>query len=352
VRPRHVSNCCNRIKLFLHSSSLYAASLVLAFIGVGASPVNSAFGQGALPSYQQPNQGQNSFSAPGLVGGAVQPGMMPPATNWQVVPPGQLPPTTNWQVVPPGQLPPTTNWQVVPPGQLPPQLSGNIWQSIMVNRVNTGSILQGTMQDTISSKLSKVGDIFTIVLDQGYSWQDKLIIPAGARVLGSVIAVNPAKKMANGAPGNLQVSIQTIVFPDGRTAPLFAFMQMNPNAQNNTKTNQGGQLDNKIPLSSYANSARGMGMSALSGVTRVFGFRMSSQRLSKSGSDFSLSKADQVALKLTRTFDLANLTLPPGGIATPVNQPNGSFSSSGDLNPSQPGSPSSAGAGPAPGEPF
>jgi hypothetical protein len=323
---------------------------------LGVTFADSAFSQSSPQYYQQQPAGNfsapqsppqfyqqqsapnfNSVSAPGLVQGGAQVGVQGGVQ-------GPFP-----GAAPSSGTPYPTGWPSGP-GQLPPQISGNIWQSVMVNRVSAGTILQGTMHDTISSKSSNVGDTFAIDLDQGYSWQDKLVIPVGTKVLGSIIAVNPAKKMMNGAPGNLQVSIQKMVFPDGRTAPLSAFMQMRPNTQNNTQTNQDGKLDNKIPLASYANSAKGMGVSALSNVTRVFGVRLAPQRVFKSNVDFSISQGEQIALKLTRTFDLANLSLPPGGIATPGNEPNGPLSS--PSNPSPPGAPSSTGAGPAPGEPF
>jgi|SRR5277367_3574791 len=246
--------------------------------------------QGTYPQYQQYQQGQQpqvpqSQAPTNVVPGLVAPGQQPAAPN-----------------------PFVGAWQN---GSMPQ--SGNFWQSFMANRVNAGTILTGTMQDNLSSKKNNIGDVFAVILDQGYSAQDKQVIPPGSKVLGSVTQVTPAKTMRNGAPGNLSISIQTIVFPDGRTAPIAAFVQINPNQAANRDQIAGkkGQPINKsIPLASYGNSLKGMGFGSVTSLTRMFGVRYSPQQRLHSGVDFSINQGDQIAIRLTRPLDLTTLSAP------------------------------------------
>jgi len=265
-------------------------------LGVAVALIASSFpyaeAQGTFPQYQQYQQGQEPQQTPtptptptNVVPGLVGPGAQPGAAN-----------------------PFVQAWQNGSMTQ-----SGNYWQNFMANRINAGTMLTGTMQDSLSSKNNNVGDVFAIVLDQGYSVQDKVVIPAGSKVLGSVTQVTPAKAMRNGAPGNLSISIQTIVFPDGRSAPIGAFVQINPNAAANRNTvagKKGQSLDKSVPLAAYGNSLKGMGYNAVGGITRMFGVRYSAQRRIHAGADFSIDKGDQLAIRLTRPLELSTLSAP------------------------------------------
>jgi hypothetical protein len=262
-------------------------------LGVAVALIASSFpyaaeAQGTFPQYQQYQQGQEPQQTPtptNVVPGLASPGAQPAAPN-----------------------PFVQAWQNGSMTQ-----SGNFWQSFMANRVNAGTMLTGTMQDSLSSKNNNVGDVFAIMLDQGYSVQDKVVIPAGSKVLGSVTQVTPAKAMRNGAPGNLSISIQTIVFPDGRSAPIAAFVQINPNAAANRNTvagKKGQSLDKSVPLAAYGNSVKGMGYSAVGSMTRMFGVRYSPQRHIHAGAEFSIDKGEPLAIRLTRPLELSTLSAP------------------------------------------
>ena len=296
------------------------AGLLSAVVLIGASSFPyAAEAQG--PQYQQAQQPQPPSPDPAtnVVPGLVAPGGQGAAAN-----------------------PFVQAWQT---GSMNP--SGGFLQNFLANRVNAGTVLTGSMQDRLSSKNSNVGDVFGIILDQGYSAQDKVVIPPGSKVLGSVTQVTPAKAMKFGAPGNLSISIQTIVFPDGRSAPIAAFVMINPNTAANREQvagKKGQPLSKSVPLAAYGNSLKGMGYQAVGGVTRMFGWRYSPQAHVHAGSEFSIDKGDQIAIRLNRPFELSALSAPttpnwgatganpqaapnanPNGWAAPSTAPNFNF---------------------------
>jgi hypothetical protein len=255
-------------------------------------PVQASQAQGWQPSYQPNNAPINAV--PGMVD-PVQPSVQ------------QQPPSNPF----------VNAWSQAGAGQ-----SANFWQNFMTSRVNAGTVLTGTMQDDLSSNKSKVGDVFAVTIDQGYFFQDKPLVPPGSKVLGAVTGVTPAKAMRNGAPGNVSIALQTIVFPDGRSAPFSAFVQFNPNQQANRDQvagKKGQPLNKEVPVGSYLNSLKGMGFAAVSGITRMGGVRYSPRSRFHPGSEFSIEHGQQIALKLNRTLDLTTMSPPtaqPWGSAT------------------------------------
>jgi hypothetical protein len=195
---------------------------------------------------------------------------------------------------------------------MPSSGPGNLWQNLLLNRINPGTVLTGTLQNTLSSKNSHVGDQFSIVLDNGYSAQNmpqnSPLIPAGTKVLGAVTGVTSARIMRNGQPGNIQVSLQTIVFPDGRWSAILASIQPTPQSQ--SRLGGQGAHQNGPPWSSYASSAGGMGMSFISSLTRMVGFRTSRRQFHSAGQEFVLPNGERIAVRLNQPFDLNMLQTP------------------------------------------
>jgi hypothetical protein len=84
--------------------------------------------------------------------------------------------------------------------------------AIKLYTVEANTKLRVRMNDTISSKNAKVGDMFTVtVTEQVYSNTGVLVIPSGSALNGKVTAVKPAAK--GGKPGEIDVSFIEVITP-------------------------------------------------------------------------------------------------------------------------------------------
>jgi hypothetical protein len=171
------------------------------------------------------------------------------------------------------------------------------------NLITSGTVLTGVLQEDISSKKNKAADIFSIMLPENYIVNDRLLIPQYSKFVGSIVSVSPAKKARHGNPGNLQVSIQTLVSPDGASIPVNAFIDYNPNENNkiNPKKSSG------IPLGQWGKSAAyslfylGGSFGSRAGVPSYY------NKQTKGGKDFSLSKGELLPVRLTQSLDVTPL---------------------------------------------
>jgi len=90
---------------------------------------------------------------------------------------------------------------------------------VVYHRVNAGTVIRVRMNDTLSSKTSKVGDRFTVnVIEPVYSNTGVLVIPVGSVITGRVDAVSPAKK--GGKPGTIDVTFVSVRLPNGRVRAI------------------------------------------------------------------------------------------------------------------------------------
>lgn len=72
---------------------------------------------------------------------------------------------------------------------------------------------------TISSELNKVGDELILNVDQPLSSSDnQVIIPAGSKIIGKIVAVEPAGRTGKNA--ELDISFNEIVTPDNQRYPI------------------------------------------------------------------------------------------------------------------------------------
>jgi len=81
-------------------------------------------------------------------------------------------------------------------------------------RVNAGKKIRVRMNDTISSKTSRIGDNFTVtVTEPVYSTTGAVVIPPGSELTGRVTAVRPAVK--GGRPGEIDATFTRVTLPNG-----------------------------------------------------------------------------------------------------------------------------------------
>jgi hypothetical protein len=80
--------------------------------------------------------------------------------------------------------------------------------------VPAGTHLHARMNDTLSSKTSRIGQKFTAtVTDPVYSSNGVMVIPSGSTLTGRVDSVKPAAK--GGKPGTIDVSFVSLQTPNG-----------------------------------------------------------------------------------------------------------------------------------------
>jgi hypothetical protein len=80
------------------------------------------------------------------------------------------------------------------------------------------TVLSMRMNDSLSSKTSRVGDKFTATLTAPVYAENKVAIPAGAIVEGKVTQVAPAKRMNKG--GSIAVEFEEIILPNGMSTKI------------------------------------------------------------------------------------------------------------------------------------
>jgi hypothetical protein len=82
--------------------------------------------------------------------------------------------------------------------------------------IPSGTRFHARINETLSSKTSRVGDRFTAtVTDPVYSSTGALVIPNGSTLTGRVDTVQPARKGGN--PGAIDVSFVSLRLPNGKT---------------------------------------------------------------------------------------------------------------------------------------
>lgn len=269
----------------------YAASMHCACQGRNQWEIQKQ--QGSNPAGTVSSQ-QAAAQIAGMTGGTI-PGV--PTTM-----PGQAPflpsqaPFLPGQTSAPGQIGPNF-WK----GQVPAGVAG------VSNRVPAGVVLTGILEHTISSGKSLPGDTFAIKLEDGFVQNGLQIIPQHSKIVGSVTAVTPAKKLRAGMPGQMQVSIQSLVLPDGTHLPFSGFIDSNPAhafKKPPKKRNLGFDI---ADTGKHFNSMLGSFTDGI-GVTHARRHR---------GDDFILEEGEAIPVRLNRGLTVPESVVQPVQIATP-----------------------------------
>ncbi|MBX9685775.1 MAG: hypothetical protein K2X27_03680 [Candidatus Obscuribacterales bacterium] len=222
---------------------------------------------------------------------------------------------SQWEIQHP-TLPPQQDGTFQPgqmPGQLhtgvPPQMTNNFWtgghQTGFLNRLQPGIVLTGILENEVSSASSKAGDIFAITLEDGYVASGMQIIPRGSKIVGAVTSVSRAK--SHGVPGSVQVSLQSLVLPDGSHLPFAGFIAQNPNhayANAPKKKNLG------FDIKDTGNQISGMMGSFTNGVGFLYAKRYR-------GNDFYMDQGEALPIRLNKTLVIPEQLVQPVATALP-----------------------------------
>ena len=185
-----------------------------------------------------------------------------------------------------------------------PKFTPDFLKQLATSRLMPGTIITGVLQDELSSKKNKQGDVFAIVLEDGYEVQGQQVLPKQTRILGTVMFAKPALMFNRGTPGQLQVSLQTLVLPDGRSTPFYGFIEHNPNHDlkfDPKKTDYGQQM------ATYGKSAVASAGQWFSRITSRVGYR---PYRPGGGLDFVLDKGEVIPIKVNRPINLTNMSAP------------------------------------------
>lgn len=209
-----------------------------------------------------------------------------------------------------------------------PSFSADHWKTVFASRLPIGTVLSGILESDLSSDESKAGDVFTIVIEDGYSNNGAEVIPPHSKIVGSVVAAVPSKYMNFGHPGQIQISLQTLVFPDGRHIPFHGQIANNPNAapKIDKSKDQPGEA-----VGYYAgttiNLAKHIGSTISQRTIGVY------PKKKHRGNEFEIDAGELLAIRVTRSMDMTQLCDPPpagtisgaapSGAASPVGTSSG-----------------------------
>lgn len=139
--------------------------------------------------------------------------------------------------------------------QPPFQASYQPQYQAQVSYVPAGTPITVTMNDTLGSEFTQVGERFTATLAGPiYSGRD-LVAGPGSVVEGTVVEINPAGRA--GKPASMNLRVNNLVTPDGRRIPLSASID-----QETFKLSAEGGVTSNLVKSSVV----GAGAGALSGL--------------------------------------------------------------------------------------
>lgn len=191
------------------------------------------------------------------------------------------------------------------------QIPDEIIQQMLVSRIGAGSMLTGVLGDDISSKNSHAGDLFSVVLRDGHSQNGHELIPRGARIIGKVVMAAPAAGQRTAMPGNVEIGLTTLVFPDGRSIAFTGFIERNPaHTSKKPPVSRGPGMS----MSDYTSSVGSMFGSFTSGIGAV---RARTNR----GKDLLLHEGEVVPVRVTRTIDLTKMSPPTAPPSQPLSNP-------------------------------
>jgi hypothetical protein len=86
--------------------------------------------------------------------------------------------------------------------------------------VPAGTLLHCRNNQTLTTKLNKPGDSFTINISEPVSINGRVAIPVGSSIFGRIMVMERPGRIAG--VGQMMLTVQQITLPDGRTFPLAA----------------------------------------------------------------------------------------------------------------------------------
>jgi hypothetical protein len=96
--------------------------------------------------------------------------------------------------------------------------------------VPAGTLLHCRNNQTLTTKLNKQGDSFTINISEPVSVNGRVVIPVGSSIFGRIMLMERPGRIAG--VGQMMLTVQQITLPDGRAFPLAATLVTAYGAEN------------------------------------------------------------------------------------------------------------------------
>jgi hypothetical protein len=213
---------------------------------------------------------------------------------------------------PPGPPPSAPIGSITAHTNLITPVGADFWKTggggILANSLPAGTVLTGTLQQNISSNKSNPGDVFSIVLPYGAQSEGKQIVPAGSKIIGVIKNVTPAKQLRFGQPGSLEISLQTLVLPDGRSVHFHGFIDYNANLDPRAEPKVRTAGPHVSDYGSYAKSFLLQFPAGLGGAMNA----------RHRGADYSLQQGESIPVRVTENIGLPPPVAPPIGYPRPL----------------------------------
>lgn len=119
-----------------------------------------------------------------------------------------------------------------------------------INDVPPGSIVHARLTSELSSATSQKGDPVEAVLSQPLFDGNRLVLPQGSRLKGSVVQVSPARKLKHN--GQLRLVFHELVLPDGMEQRVVATLEgIQASKEQDVKLDSEGGAEANTPKTRY-----------------------------------------------------------------------------------------------------
>jgi hypothetical protein len=170
--------------------------------------------------------------------------------------------------------------------------------------VPESSALKVRLEQALNSGTSQVGDEFQATLVDAVIVGDRVVLPAGSTIQGTVAEVVPASKGIKESGGSMHLSFDGITTPEGNSAPMSAaFSQMAKSTAKKAGTiggaAAGGALLGKVLGGSTKDAAIGAVVGGAIGTGVAAGTKGSELKLD-AGSEMTITLTQPLSMKLKR----------------------------------------------------
>jgi hypothetical protein len=142
-----------------------------------------------------------------------------------------------------------------------PQLTRRERSPGHANELPSGTEIDASLQNALSTKTSQVGDRFTAVVTQPVrDIDDRVVIPTGARINGQITESEEGKTLPSvRGRGKLNLRFNSITMPNGTQTPISATLLSVNQSGGNGSVNSEGEIESGTKAST---AAKGVGVGA------------------------------------------------------------------------------------------
>jgi hypothetical protein len=131
------------------------------------------------------------------------------------------------------------------------------------NLPSSGEIVRARLADSVSSAVNRKGDAFDAVVTQPVFEDDRLVVPQGSVLSGTVVQVRPARRFSRN--GQLRVAFHALLLPDGVQKEIEASLESVQTGKSaDVKLDSEGGAQATTPKTRYLSTAIALGLAGIS----------------------------------------------------------------------------------------